>query len=313
MTASSKSHSHAGHSHEPPTDFNRAFAIAALLNILYISLQVGFGIVAHSLALIADAGHNLGDVLGLILAWVALRLGKRPPTARHTYGFRRSSILASLANAVLLLVAVGAITWEAVHRFSDPAPVAGRTVIWVAALGVVVNGFSAWLFAAGRKGDLNVKGAFLHLAADAAVSGGVVLAGVAILFTGWQWIDPVMSLVVNAVIVVSTWGLLRRALDMALDAVPENIDLGEVRGYLAALPGVERVHDLHVWPLSTTDTALTAHLVLPAPAAGGTGDGHDALLARASRELHDRFGIEHTTIQIENQAVDCRQAAEDTI
>ena len=270
-------------------------------------MQVVFGLAAHSLALLADAGHNLSDVFGLLLAWWASRLVKTRPTARRTYGLGRSSILAALANAVFLLVAVGGITWEAVRRFSDPAPVAGSTVIWVAAVGIAVNLGTALLFMAGRKGDLNVRGAFLHMAADAAVSAGVVVAGVAILFTGWHWLDPVTSLAINAVIVWGTWGLLRDALNLALDAVPEGINPAEVRDYLAALPGVTAVHDLHIWAMSTTETALTAHLVRPD---AGLDDG---LLAHAGEELRERFAIGHATLQLETVALDCRLAPEETV
>ena len=275
-------HGHAhgglGHSHAP-ADFGRAFAVGTALNIGFVVVQVVFGLYAHSLALLADAGHNLGDVLGLVLAWWASHLVKTAPTERRTYGLGRSSILAALANAVFLLVAVGGITWEAIRRFNDPAPVAGGTVIWVAAVGIAINTGTALLFMSGRKGDLNVRGAFLHMAADAAVSAGVVVAGVAILWTGWQWLDPVTSLVINAVVVWGTWGLLRDSTNLALDAVPAGIDTAAVRGYLESLPGVEAVHDLHIWALSTTQTALTAHLVKP------DATLNDGLLARALRRI----------------------------
>ncbi len=257
-------------------------------------VQVVFGFFAHSLALLADAGHNLSDVFGLLLAWWASHLVKTLPTARRTYGLGRSSILAALANAIFLLMACGGITWEAIRRFHDPAPVAGGTVIWVAALGIAINTATALLFMSGRKGDLNVKGAFLHMAADAAVSAGVVIAGFAILYTGWQWLDPVTSLLINAVIVWGTWGLLRDSTNLALDAVPAGIDPAEVRAYLEGLPTVTAVHDLHIWALSTTQTALTVHLVKPDAAVD------DALLARACEGLRERFGISHATIQLES-------------
>ncbi len=301
-------HGAMGHSHAPK-DFGRAFAIGTALNLGFVVVQATFGVLAHSLALLADAGHNLGDVLGLVLAWWASHLAKTPPTARRTYGLGRSSILAALANAVFLLVAVGGITWEAIRRFGDPAPVQGGTVIWVATLGIVVNLGTALLFMSGRKGDLNVRGAFLHMAADAAVSAGVVVAGIIILFTGWHWLDPVTSLVINAVIVWGTWSLLRDATNLALDAVPAGIDAENVKAHLAGLPGVVAVHDLHIWALSTTETALTAHLVMPDEKLD------DALLARAGAELREKFGIGHTTIQVErgDEAHPCRQAPDETI
>ena len=285
-------HGGLGHSHAPK-DFGAAFAIGTALNLGFVVVQVIFGLFAHSLALLADAGHNLGDVFGLLLAWWASHLVKSLPTERHTYGLGRSSILAALANAVFLLVAVGGITWEAVRRFHDPTPVAGGTVIWVAALGIAINTATALLFMSGRKGDLNVKGAFLHMAADAAVSAGVVVAGIAILYTGWHWLDPVTSLAINAIIVWGTWGLLHDATNLALDAVPAGIDTAAVRGYLEKLPQVVAVHDLHIWALSTTQTALTVHLVKP----GAEID--DGLLACASAELREKFGIGHVTIQFE--------------
>ena len=305
-------HGHArgghGHSHAPK-DFGRAFVIGTALNVGLVVAQVVFGLFAHSLALLADAGHNLSDVFGLLLAWWASHLVKTRPTARRTYGLGRSSILAALANAVFLLVAVGGITWEAVRRFSDPQPVAGGTVIWVAALGIAVNLGTALLFMSGRKGDLNVRGAFLHMAADAAVSAGVVLAGIAILFTGWHWLDPVTSLVINAVIVWGTWGLLRDSLNLALDAVPEGIDPQEVKSYLAGLPGVTAVHDLHIWAMSTTETALTAHLIKADAALD------DELLAHTCEGLRDRFHIAHATLQMErgDAAHPCRLEPEEVV
>ena len=301
-------HHEPGHSHAPK-DFGAAFAIGTALNLGYVVVQVLFGFFAHSLALLADAGHNLGDVLGLLLAWWASHLVKTRPTERRTYGLGRSSILAALANAVFLLVATGAITWEAIRRFADPQPIAGGTVVWVAAVGIAVNTAPALLFMRGRKGDLNVKGAFLHMAADAAVSAGVVAAGVVILSTGWRWLDPVTSLVINAVIVWGTWGLLRDSTNLALDAVPTGIDTAQVRRYLESLPGVVAVHDLHVWGLSTTQTALTVHLVKP------EAEIDDALLARTCEELRARFGIAHATIQLERSdaAHPCQLAAEHVI
>lgn len=283
-----------GHRHaHGPTSFGRAFAIGIVLNAGFVIVEAAFGLLSGSLALVADAGHNLSDVLGLLLAWGASVLVRRRPTPRRTYGLRRSSILAALINAAFLLVAIGAIAWEAIGRFRSPEPVAGGTVIGVALVGIVINTATALLFMSGQKEDLNIRGAFLHMAADAGVSLGVVLAGVALLFTGWIWLDPVVSLIIVAVIFVGTWGLLRDSVNLALDAVPEGIDPAVVTAYLARLPGVGDVHDVHIWALSTTETALTAHLVTP------EGNDGDALLARMRRELHERFGIEHATIQLE--------------
>jgi len=283
-------HEHGAH------DYNRAFVIGIALNLGFVVLEAGFGLWANSLALLADAGHNLSDVLGLLLAWWANYLSGRQPTPHRTYGLRRSSILAALLNAVLLLVAIGGIAWEAVRRFEQPEPVAGMIVVGVAAAGVVVNTATALLFMSGRKHDLNIRGAFLHMAADAGVSVAVLAAGLVIQFTGWLWVDPVASLLVVAVIAVATWGLLRESLDLALDAVPAGIDLAAVEAYLAGLPGIAGVHHLHVWGLSTTQSALTAHLVKP------DGRLDDGLLARAAAELHERFGIAHVTIQLEQGA-----------
>ncbi len=291
------------HEHEHRTAHDgRAFAVGIVLNLGFVVVEFIYGQLAHSLALVADAGHNLSDVLALLLAWGAMVLARRRPTPGRTYGMRRSSILAALVNAVVLLVAVGAIAWEAVRRFGAPSPVAEKTVIWVAAIGIVINAGTALLFLSGRKGDLNIRGAFLHMAADAGVSLGVVLAGVAILATGWWWLDPVVSLVIVVVILISTWDLLRDSVNLALDAVPEGVDLHGVRQYLAGLPQVVDVHDLHIWGMSTTETALTAHLVMTEAGCD------DAFLARIEGELHRLFGIEHTTIQIEtgNPAYPCR-------
>lgn len=298
------------HNHDhSQTNFGRAFAIGVALNVAFVLVEAFYGYQAHSLALVADAGHNLSDVLGLLLAWGASILAQRQPTQRRTYGMRRSSILAALINAIVLLVAVGGIAWEAIRRFNDPSPVAGGTVIWVAIIGIVINTATALMFMSGRKGDLNIRGAFLHMAADAGVSLGVVLAGIAILITGWLWIDPVVSLIIVAVILVSTWGLLRDSVNLALDAVPEDVDVVKVQAYLAALPGVNDVHDLHIWGMSTTETALTAHLVMQ------DASGDDALLSRACRELHDQFGIEHATLQFEtgDASYPCHLAPADTV
>jgi cobalt-zinc-cadmium efflux system protein len=287
-------HDHGGHSHShAPASFDRAFLIGIALNTGFVVAEAAYGVLANSLALIADAGHNLSDVLGLLLAWAAASLARRRPTDRYTYGMKRTPILASLANAMLLLVASGAIVWEAVQRFSQPAPVAEMTVIWVALIGIAINGATAVGFMAGRKGDLNIRGAFLHMVADAVVSFGVVLSALVVLYTGWQWVDPLVSIVIAVVIVLGTWSLLKDSINLALDAVPSNIDRPAIETYLKNLPGVSEVHDLHIWAMSTTEVALTAHLVRP----GASLD--DGLLAQACRDLSTRFGIAHATLQIE--------------
>jgi cobalt-zinc-cadmium efflux system protein len=284
------------HSHSHSRDYNRAFAVGFVLNLGFVIVEAVFGILAGSLALLADAGHNLSDVLGLGLAWTANTLMRCPPSARRTYGWRRFSILAALLNAVLLFVVVGGIGWEAIRRFGASASVEGRTMLWVAATGVVVNTATALLFVRGRKSDLNIRGAFLHMAADAGVSAGVVLASVGILLTGKLWIDPVTSLFIVGIILVSTWDLLHESLNLALDAVPEGIDSEVVKAYLSSLPGVREVHDLHIWGLSTTEIALTAHLVKPDP------KDDDLVMTEARKALHDRFGIRHVTVQWEREA-----------
>ncbi len=287
-------HDHHHHAHGPASDrYGRAFAIGIGLNVGFVVVEAAFGLVANSMALLADAGHNLSDVLGLVLAWGASALSKRQPTARFTYGLRSSSILAALANALLLLVAVGGIVWEAVLRLGSPEPVSGTIVMVVAGIGILVNTATALLFVRGQQHDINIRGAFLHMAADAAISLGVVGAGVALMWTGWLWLDPVVSLVIAAVIVWATWSLLRESLDLALHAVPRNVDAQAVRRYIASLPGVASHHDLHIWPLSTTETALTCHLVMPS---GHPGDG---FLRSAARELEEAHGISHATFQIE--------------
>jgi cobalt-zinc-cadmium efflux system protein len=299
---------HHGH-HHGPMDFGRVFAIAATLNIVLVIAQVTFGVLANSVALIADAGHNLGDVLGLLLAWGAHGMSRWLPTRRYTYGFRSASILAALFNGIILLVATGAIAWEAVRRLAGPGDVAGVTVMIVAAVGIVVNGISAWLLMAGREGDLNIRGAFLHMLGDAAISLGVVMAGAAILATGWNWLDPLASLVIAVLIVWTTWGLLREAFMMSLDAVPKGVDGDTVESYLRGLPGVSEVHDLHIWAISTTETAMTAHLVRP----GAGLDDH--LLHDVCHELERRFRISHATLQIEagNTEHVCRLAPDHVV
>ncbi|HEX7789483.1 MAG TPA: cation diffusion facilitator family transporter [Afipia sp.] len=285
-------HGHGGHVHAP-ANFGAAFAIGIFLNTAFVIAEAIYGYTSNSTALIADAGHNLSDVLGLVVAWIAAVLAKLPPSPRFTYGLRGSSILAALFNAVFLLIAVGAIGWEAIMRLFNPEPVAEMTVIIVATIGIVINGFTAWLFAAGGKTDINIRGAYLHMVADATVSAGVVVAAVIIMFTGWLWLDPAMSLAIVAVIVWGTWQLLRESTAMSLAAVPAAIDPGAVRRYLEQRPGVSQVHDLHIWPMSTTEVALTCHLVILA------GQPGDAFLVQVARGLSGEFGIHHSTIQIE--------------
>jgi cobalt-zinc-cadmium efflux system protein len=293
-------HDHGGHGHglghshsHVPTNFGRAFALTTALNLGLVAVQVAYGLIADSMALLADAGHNFGDAIGLILAWIAYTLGRVRATERFTYGFRSASILSAFANAVLLLVATGAIAWEALRRFSEPPEVAGVTVMVVAAAGIVINGGSAWILMAGQKHDLNIRGAFLHLVADAAVSVGVVIGGAVIVATGWNWVDPAVSLVIAVVIVWGTWGLLRESFELSMQAVPKGIALAEVRTYLEGLPGISGVHHLHVWAMSTTENALTVHLVFP------SGHPGDAFLSNVSDELGAKFRIHHPTIQIE--------------
>jgi cobalt-zinc-cadmium efflux system protein len=295
-SALSHDHHQHGHSHShshAPVDYGRAFAIGIGLNLAYVAAEAGYGLAAGSLALLADAGHNLGDILGLALSWGAAVLGRRGPSDRFTYGLRSSSILAALANALILLVVTGGIAWEAIRRFGHPVAVTGEIVAWVAAVGIVVNGVTALLFARGRGNDLNLRSAFLHMAADALVTAGVVVAGVAIALTGWLWLDPAVSLVVSAVIVYGTWDLVRQALHLALDAVPQGVDAAAVRAHLLAQPGVTALHDLHIWGMSTTETALTCHLVMP------RGHPGDEALSAIARELEHHFRIHHTTLQIE--------------
>jgi cobalt-zinc-cadmium efflux system protein len=283
---------HHNHSHKVD-NYNRAFALAVGLNVIFVILEASYGLWANSLALIADAGHNLGDVLGLLIAWGASLLAKRKPSPRRTYGLRRVTILASLLSALILLTALGAMAWEAVNRLQLSTPVPGLTIIVVAGIGVVINTLSALLFVSGHQHDLNIKGAFLHMAADAAVSFGVVLAGIAILMTEWVWLDPVISLVISVMIFAGTWGLLRDSVNLAVDAVPRGIVPEEVETYLLNLPGVVTCHDLHIWGMSTTEAALTAHLMMP------EGANNDAFLHQTAHGLHEQFGIAHTTLQIE--------------
>jgi cobalt-zinc-cadmium efflux system protein len=285
------------HSHAP-IGYNRAFAIGIALNLGFVAVEAFYGWRVGSLALLADAGHNLSDVAGLVLAWMAFMAGRLTPDRRHTYGWRRASIMAAFANAILLLVAMGSLAWEAVSRLNTPTPTEGHTIIAVAAAGIVVNGITAALFMAGRSADLNIRGAFIHMAADALVSLGVVVAGALYLWTGWNWLDPVTSLVIAVVIVFGTWGLFKQSLRLLFDGVPESVDLLAVQDFLLSRPGVEGIHDLHVWAMSTSDIALTAHLVMP--------DGHpgDAFFREIETALHDRYEITHSTIQIDISRLD---------
>ena len=295
------SHGHIPHSHHDrhgphghmPKDFSRAFALGIALNVIYIIVEVTFGWLAGSMALMADAGHNLSDVLGLAVAWAGAELAKRPPSKQFTYGLGGSSILAALLNGLFLLVACGAIAWEAIGRFSEPSEVASTTVIIVASLGIVINFGTAMLFIRGQKDDINIRGAFLHMMADAGVSAGVVAGGIVIYFSGLNWIDPLLSLLIVCLIFWSTWGLLSEAVRMSLAGVPRDIDVEDVMEYLASLPGVEAVHDLHIWPMSTSETAMTAHLVIP------RGHPGKDFLFEAQKQLKVQFSIHHITIQIE--------------
>lgn len=286
-------HGTGGHNHAP-ANFGKAFAIGITLNLAYVAGEVVYGLIAHSLALLADAGHNFGDVMGLGGAWLAAILSKRQPSPRFTYGLRRTSILAALSNAIILLVVTGGIAWEAILRLLDPQPVGGFIIMVVAAAGILINGVTALMFMSGRKDDLNIKGAFMHMASDALVALGVVVAGAIILWTGWLWLDPAISLVVSAIIVIGTWSLLRDSVNLSLDAVPTSVDGSKVAEFLKNLPGVTEIHDLHIWGMSTTETAMTAHLVRP----GATLD--DELLHHAAEELKEHFGIGHATFQVEN-------------
>lgn len=285
--------SHQHHS-SSSSDYGRAFVLGIGLNTLYVIVELIYGVIANSSALIADAGHNATDVFSLILAWIAIKIATKKPSKRYTYGLRKSTILASLFNGVLIIFAAGLIAWEAIEKFRHPAPVAGNIVMIVAGIGLVVNAGTALLFWKGQQGDLNIRGAFLHMAADAAVTLGVLLGGFAIRYTGEIWIDPVLSLLIVAVILYSAWGLLRDSLEIAVDAVPRNIDIDEVEAWLNQIDGVEEVHDLHIWAMSTSETSLSAHLVVP--------QGHnDQFLYDIREKLHQKFNISHTTLQIEKE------------
>lgn len=289
-------HNHSGgrhHHHVAPNKQGRIFAFVIILNTVFVVIEFGYGFIANSTALVADAGHNISDVLSLLLAWSAIILTRKQPSQRYTYGLRSTSILAALANAMLLLVVSGGIAWEAIHRFSQPPAVDSLTVSVVAAVGIFVNGLSAWLFMKGSKKDLNIRGAYLHMAADTAVSLAVVIAGVVIFYTSWYWLDPVISLVIVIVILVGTWGLLLDSLKLALNAVPEGIDVPAIHEYLSQLSGVTDIHDLHIWGLSTTETALTVHLVMPG------GHSGDAFMDDIIQTLNEHYSVHHSTLQIE--------------
>ncbi|WP_194303161.1 cation diffusion facilitator family transporter [Acetobacter estunensis] len=287
-----------GHHHHAPASFGTIFAVGMAINTLYLVIEAVWGVLAHSLALLADAGHNLSDVLALGAAWLAHNLSQRAPSQRFTYGLRRSSILAALTNAVILLLVTGGIAWEAILRLFHPEPVAGRTVMIVAAIGILVNGATALMLMKGQKEDLNIRGAFLHMATDALASFAVVVTGAMVLLTNLTWLDPAISLAISVLIVGATWALLRDSLDMALDAVPRDVNPGEVEQYLRTLPGVTELHDLHIWAMSTTENALTAHLVR------ASSTDNDRLLETVGETLRSRFGIVHPTIQIETARCD---------
>jgi len=287
------------HGHPHSHNHDRAFAVGIALNVLFVLVEAYYGWLAGSLALLSDAGHNLSDVLGLLMAWGGFYLARLRPSRKHTYGLGRATIMAAIFNALVLLVAVGGIVWEAIARFSNPVPIEGGIVMLVAAIGVIINGITAWLFMSGSKGDLNLRGAFLHMAADALVSLGVVAAAALFIWTGWTWLDPAISLVIAVVILFGTWDLLRHALHLSLDGVPASIELGEVSDYLTTLPGVKAIHDLHVWAMSTSETALTVHLIMP------DGQPDDDFLCRVAKALHDEFAIDHTTIQVETGEHQC--------
>lgn len=297
------------HDHSHATDHGKAFAVSVVLNVAFVGIEVAYGLISGSVALVADAAHNLSDVLGLLLAWGAASLAKRVPSDGRTYGWRKSTVLAAFLNALLIMMAVGAVTWEAIGRLGTPTPLDGWTMIVVAGVGVGVNSVSAALFFADRKSDANLRGAFLHLAADAAVSLGVVVAGIAVVWTGWDWIDPAMSLVISFVIVVGTWALLKESTNLLLDAVPQDIDSSKVRDALRSIDSVVDVHDLHIWAMSTRENTLTAHLVAAA------GASHASILCAADEVVRKRFDIHHTTLQVEPEDVarDCAQASDGTI
>lgn len=280
------------HKHEVK-NYNQAFAVGILLNVVYVLIEAGYGLSINSLALIADAGHNLSDVAGLLLAWGASILSHKAKTEKRTYGYRKATVLASLFSAILLLVAIGGITWEAINRIFEPQPIEGMTIIIVAGIGVVINTLTALLFIKDQKHDLNIRGAFLHMAADAGISLAVVLAGILIMYGGWLWVDPLISLFIAVVILLATWGLFRESINYSMDAVPQHIDNDGIKKYLESLTHVVAIHDLHIWPLSTTEIALTVHVVVD------VNQIDNDFLSNVQHHLHDEFQIEHSTIQVE--------------
>ena len=290
------------HNHAVPDDFDRAFKVGIALNGIYVLVEAGFGIAYNSVALLSDAGHNLSDILALVLAWGALWLSRSQPTERRTYGFKRATVLASLSSALLLCMALGIIIWESIQRLSEPLMVNGLVIMLAAGIGVFINGATAWMFMRGRHTDLNIRGAYLHMATDAVVSLGVVVAGGIIFFTGWYWVDPLLALLVAALILITGYSLLRESLDLAMDAVPRNIDINEVREFLCSRPGVLDVHHMHIWAMSTTETALTVHLVVEREIIG------DEMLKTIADQLSERFSIHHPTIQVE-----CHQPDDDCV
>jgi cobalt-zinc-cadmium efflux system protein len=294
------------HGHKPG-NYGFAFGVGIILNLVFVGTEVVYGILGNSLALVSDAGHNLSDVLGLAITWVAVWLGKKSPTKEKTYGYKRSSILSALFNAVFLLIALGAIVWEAIQRLISPEPVEGKTVIIVAIAGIIINAVTALLFMSGRKKDLNIGGAFLHMASDALQAFGVVVAGFVILWTGWRWLDSVVSLILAVVILLGTWRLLKSSVNLSLDAVPEGVDITKIENYLKSLPSIEEIHDLHIWGMSATETALTVHLIRR------DCEDNDEMLRKITKELHDQFDIEHPTIQIENGTFCCSLEPEDKV
>lgn len=301
-------HHHHGHSHAPK-NFTRAFAIGITLNLAFVAVEAGYGFFANSLSLVADAGHNLSDVAGLALAWAAAWLSTKKPSAQFTYGFGQTSILAALANALFLLMSVGFIVWEAIERLQAPEPMEGTVVILVATIGILINGFTAYLFMSGTKTDLNIRGAYLHMAADALVSAGVVISGFIFMATGWLWLDPMMSIVIAVVITVGTWRLLTDSVKLAMAGVPSTVDVEKVRAFLSTLKGVSAVHDLHVWAMSTNETAMTAHLVMPA------GHPGDKFLKQIAHDLDHDYQVQHVTVQIEinDGGGECRQESDDVV
>jgi cobalt-zinc-cadmium efflux system protein len=310
MSAHNHNHAHHGHhAHGPIDPANRAFAVGVVLNLSFVVVELFFGFWANSLSLLADAGHNFSDVIGLLIAWGAIALAKRKPSARFTYGLRSTTILAALANAMLLLVAVGGIVWEGAHRLAAPEVVNGSAMIWVALFGVFINVGTALMLQNSNKNDINMRGAYLHMMADAAVSLGVVFSGLAMLWLGWLWLDGAMSILIAVVILWSTWGLFRESINLTLHAVPAQIEVAMVRDYLAGLQGVAEVHDLHIWAMSTTEIALTAHLLMPA------GHPGDEFLNEVSDGLEKQFHIRHATLQVEigNSVVSCRLAPEEVV